>query len=599
MSIVGPLKGKIAFIGYSAIVALSIIIVLWGIRFTLMEGHEDMKETVVKNIGSMQTSFKESAATVMRDAGQEIIRLKAQKVAKEIENYLILHPQATVKSLQNVPEFKLIAIQPIGKTGYTAVHEAKTSINRFHVNPKIVNTNLDVLARDFPDFWKIITASKNDKNVGGYYNWPEADGRVREKYMWITLVSRPTADGVLLDVAATTYIDEFMIPFDRLTEKLKRDSAATSSKISSLSQRIQYRTFLANMAIILIFCCILGYLFFRLSKDYRRIKLEINKRETIEATLRHSEHRLKELIDFLPDPTFAIDGDKRVTVWNRAMEKMTGVPSSQMIGEGDYGYTVPFYGERRPLLMDLLWEPDSELENTYATVRKEGNNLTAETFCPALYGGIGAYVYAIASPLRDLDGNIIGAIEAVRDITERKQIEESIREAKNKTDAILGASPNAIITINEKGMVDTFNPAAEQIFGYESDEITGQNISLLMSEEHGDKHDTYLDNYLKTGLKKVIGKRLEVTAKRKNGELFPIEIGISEVTLKDAKFFTAIIMDITERKKAEEKLRQRTEDLEKFMKLTIDRELKMIALKKEINACLKQAGMEEKYPIEE
>ena len=198
-----------------------------------------------------------------------------------------------------------------------------------------------------------------------------------------------------------------------------------------------------------------------------------------------------------------------------------------------------------------------------------------------------------------IDGKNSGRMWQHRDVTESKKIEKAILEAKNRTDAILRASTNGIVTINEKGMMETFNPAAEKIFGYALDEVAGKNVSLLMPDEHADKHDTYLDNYLQTGIKKVIGKRVEVTAKRKNGELFPAEIGISEVLLKDAKLFTAIINDITERRKTEKELVQRMEELERFNQITINRELKMIELKEKINSLLKQLGKEEMYKIVE
>ncbi|MBI2418897.1 MAG: PAS domain S-box protein, partial [Ignavibacteriales bacterium] len=142
------------------------------------------------------------------------------------------------------------------------------------------------------------------------------------------------------------------------------------------------------------------------------------------------------------------------------------------------------------------------------------------------------------------------------DISERKKAEEIIVESKNRTDAILASSTNGIISINENGFVETFNPAAEQIFGYTLQEIQGQNISKIIPNEHADYHDTYIKTYLETGIKKVIDKRLEVTAKRKNGEIFPIEIGISEVQLHDSRLFTAVVNDITERIKAQKDIEE-------------------------------------------
>lgn len=648
MGIINPLKSKDATIVYSVILAVLIIIMLLAIRLTVMKGHEEIKETVLNNIGSMQKSFGEGADSVMRDAGQEIIRLKAEKVAKEIENYLISHPLSTIKSMQNDPEFKSIAIQPIGKTGYTAVHESKTSINRFHINPKIVNTNLAALADKLPDFWKIISASRNGENIGGYYNWREADGRVREKYMWVAMVYRPTADGIFLDVAATTYIDEFMQPFEQFTKHLKSESAKTSEKVSSLTQRIQQRTLVVSVAIVLIFCGILIYTAFRLIRDYRLIKIEVQKREEAEAVLRDSEHRLKELIDFFPDPTFAIDCNKCVTVWNRAMEKMTGVPSVQIIGEGNYAYSVPFYGERRNILMDLLWEEGDVIEKKYSTVMKDGDALIAETFCPALYGGKGAYVYAKASPLRDMNGNIIGAIEAVRDITKRKKSEQELsrkdkylesvsqavtellvnpdlNEAMQKTLSILGTGTGhdrAYIFQNHIGEDGT--PLMSQRYEWALDAVSAQIDNPAMKNLPYD--GTFAQMY-----EKLINKEYfygetasfddDTRQMLENQDIqsiviFPIfssnkywgfvgfdscskvrEYSQSELSI--IYTFAETMGESVAMKKAEEELRQHTEELEQFMKLTIDRELKMIELKEEINALIVQMGKDAKYEISE
>ncbi len=148
------------------------------------------------------------------------------------------------------------------------------------------------------------------------------------------------------------------------------------------------------------------------------------------------------------------------------------------------------------------------------------------------------------------------------DVTERKLAEQKIVEGKNRTDAILASTTNGIVTINERGLVETFNPAAEQIFGYSFEEINGKNVNLIIPEEHSSNHNSYIKNYLETGIKKVIDKRLEITGKRKNGEIFPIEIGISEVKLKDRKLFTAVLNDITERKEAELALEKAKEEAE-------------------------------------
>ncbi len=159
------------------------------------------------------------------------------------------------------------------------------------------------------------------------------------------------------------------------------------------------------------------------------IGTDISERLQTEQILRTSQRQLADIIDFLPDALLAIDQDKRVIIWNKAIETMTGIPAAEMLGRGDYAYTIPFYGEPRSQLMDLVFldHPSSAIMNRYANVTHEGDTVAAEAFCNALYDGRGAWIFAKISPLRDINGQIVGAIEIIRDVTERKRLEEELR----------------------------------------------------------------------------------------------------------------------------------------------------------------------------
>ena len=121
---------------------------------------------------------------------------------------------------------------------------------------------------------------------------------------------------------------------------------------------------------------------------------DITERKRAEEALLENRRRLADVIDFLPDATLAIDKEKRVIIWNKEIEKMTGVPAAEMIGKGDYAYTIPFYGEARPQLMDLIFMDNKDIMARYPNIIREGDSLVAEVFCNALYNNKGAWVFA-------------------------------------------------------------------------------------------------------------------------------------------------------------------------------------------------------------
>ncbi|WP_054696818.1 GAF domain-containing protein [Syntrophomonas palmitatica] len=134
--------------------------------------------------------------------------------------------------------------------------------------------------------------------------------------------------------------------------------------------------------------------------------VEIQRRKA-EESLRHSQRHLADIINFLPDPTLVINDEGVVISWNKAMEEMTGVPASDMLGKGDYEYAIPFYGEKRPILADLMLESDDEIQKTYSIVHRDGNTLVAETSLPCVHG-IPKVLWGKATLLYDTQGRKIG-----------------------------------------------------------------------------------------------------------------------------------------------------------------------------------------------
>lgn len=160
---------------------------------------------------------------------------------------------------------------------------------------------------------------------------------------------------------------------------------------------------------------------------YEGVASDITKRKRMEAALQESERRLADIIDFLPDATVAIDLAGKVIAWNRTMEEMSGVKAEDILGKGDYEYALPFYGIRRPVLIDLALRFTDESEKKYDFAKREGKVLLAETV--ATVRGAPCTLWGKARPLYDSCGNVAGAIESVRDITELKQAQEALQKA--------------------------------------------------------------------------------------------------------------------------------------------------------------------------
>jgi PAS domain S-box-containing protein len=144
------------------------------------------------------------------------------------------------------------------------------------------------------------------------------------------------------------------------------------------------------------------------------------------------------------------------------------------------------------------------------------------------------------------------ATEHMRTQEEWILAEQALREREARIRAILDTTVDAIITIDEQGIIESFNLAAERIFGYAAAEVLGQEVSLLMPSPYREEHRGYLARYLRTGEKRIIGIGREVVGRRKDGTTFPMDLAVSEVRLGDRCLFTGIVRDITERKRAEE-----------------------------------------------
>jgi HAMP domain-containing protein len=197
---------------------LIVFFILWALVFYSFDFGGN-RFTSIKDIGAdslrelSTVSVKEAKSSLNR-LGEKVIKQKAIDVAAQMEIFIKSHPKMKREDLLKDPWLKSIAVQKVGETGYTAVHDDK-GINYFHVNPQIVGTDLHDLSGKLPAFWKILEASLKGPAFG-YYDWKDADGKIRPKYMYLAPVQ-----GTDLIVAATTYIDEFSKPAKGIEGRMK------------------------------------------------------------------------------------------------------------------------------------------------------------------------------------------------------------------------------------------------------------------------------------------------------------------------------------------------------------------------------------------
>ncbi|OPX69509.1 MAG: sensory histidine kinase AtoS [Methanoregulaceae archaeon PtaB.Bin056] len=231
-----------------------------------------------------------------------------------------------------------------------------------------------------------------------------------------------------------------------------------------------------------------------------KVRQAIGKRRA-EQSLIESKKRLADIIDFLPDATFAIDREGSVIAWNRAMEEMTGTPAVAVLGRGNQVYSRAFYGTLRPMLIDLVLSPDQEFEREhYHFTQRNGTFLTAETTVERENGST-THFWGKACRLYDEDGNLVGAIEAIRDITERVVAEAEIREKTRELDLFFQNAIDLLCIADTDGYFRKLNPEWERTLGYPLDELEGRSF---MEFVHPDDRASTRDAVARLGRGEII-----------------------------------------------------------------------------------------------
>jgi two-component system, cell cycle sensor histidine kinase and response regulator CckA len=283
---------------------------------------------------------------------------------------------------------------------------------------------------------------------------------------------------------------------------------------------------------------------------------DITERRRAGEKLRTLQQQLTDIIEFLPDATFVIDRERKVIAWNKALEELTGTKKEEILGRGDHEYALPFYGVKRPVLVDLVFEPDADIKAKYGYVEQRGTTLMAEGFLPVVREGKGAYFWAVASPLYDEKGNVVGAIESVRDITERRRAEKVLRESEERFRELAELLPETVFETDLEGKLTFMNRTAFEQFRYTLEDFAaGVNGMELLAPARREEIREEMRKVVQ-GEEKKFGP-LELMMRRKDGSEFPAMVHANAVIHDGAtRGFRGIVVDMTRQKRLEMQLLQ-------------------------------------------
>lgn len=196
--------------------------------------------------------------------------------------------------------------------------------------------------------------------------------------------------------------------------------------------------------------------------------------------------------------------------------------------------------------------------------------------------GTPLWVSVTRSMVRSASGRPEHFVIVVEDVSARKAAEASLREREARLRSILDTVPDGMVVIDQRGMIESFSKTAEQMFGYEAEEVIGRNIALMMPPGDRERHDGYIRGYLETGVPRIIGHGRAVTAQRKDGSRFELHLSVGEILLGDRRMFVGFVRDLTERQRDEARVRELQTELAHVSRLTALGEMAS-ALAHEIN----------------
>jgi two-component system sensor kinase FixL len=250
-------------------------------------------------------------------------------------------------------------------------------------------------------------------------------------------------------------------------------------------------------------------------------------------------HVLRAILDSSESAIVGIDLNGIIVGCNGGAGRLYGHAATEMIGHS-LSILMPPGADDLAKILDSIRSGRSVAPREAVRTAKDGRMLTLR---------------ASAAPVRDANGALVGGVEIGRDITERVRMDLAALTTEARWRTVIDAAVDGIIVIDERGLIDVFNPAAERMFGYSAEEMRGRNVSVLMPSPYQAEHDAYMHRYLRTGHRKIIGIGREVTGLRRDGTTFPMQLSVGEMRAGGARHFIGILHDLSERVRLEERVR--------------------------------------------
>ncbi len=284
------------------------------------------------------------------------------------------------------------------------------------------------------------------------------------------------------------------------------------------------------------------------------VGIDITERKQAEEALKSAKKWFEDVVEFMPDAILITDKDHKVIAWNRAIERMTGIPKADVLGFDHHAVTVGFYGEVRKSLIDLVSVEDSELASKYSNLRRMGSTLHAEAYAPAVYNNRGAHIFAAVSPFYDEAGNLVGFIESIRDVTEQKRAEEALRESEERFRRITENMSDMVCEVDGDGIYRYLTPSYLRILGYAPRDLVGESaFDPIHPEDKGRVTATFMDL-----VRSREDREVEYRFERADGSYVWLRSSGYPVFGAEGEFLGVVVnsSDISQRKRAEEEARR-------------------------------------------